>query len=162
MLALARKHHPTIVGRLGYDNVQFLESEIQNLKGLVKDESMDVVISNCVLNLVHPDEKAQLFAEIFRVLKPTGRAVISDIVSNKAVPEHLQKDPQLWSGCISGALEEHAFQKAFEDVGFRKPAVLSRQDSAWQTVEDIEFRSLTVTAYKAKSATLPTKKSSCC
>src|SRR6266852_4027225 len=80
---------------------------------LVASDSVDVVISNCVLNLVEPKSKRQLFKEIFRVLKKGGRAVISDIVSDEEVPEHLQTDPELWSGCISGALTEDTFLKAF-------------------------------------------------
>lgn len=84
--------------------------------------SIDGVVSNCVLNLVEPKSRRQLFAEIFRVLKKGGRAMISDIVSDKEVPEHLQTDPELWSGCISGALTEERFLKAFADAGI--PAIL--------------------------------------
>src|SRR5439155_18187096 len=73
---------------------------------LVADDSVDVVVSNCVLNLVEPKSKRQLFEEVFRVLRKGGRAVVSDIVSDEEVPEHLQNDPELWSGCISGALTE--------------------------------------------------------
>src|SRR5262249_20692599 len=76
---------------------------------LVASDSIDVVISNCVLNLVEPKSKRSLFEEIFRVLRRGGRAVISDIVSDEEVPEHLQNDPELWSGCISGALTEEGF-----------------------------------------------------
>ena len=70
---------------------------------------IDVVVSNCVLNLVSNRDKAELFREIFRVLKRGGRAVISDIVADEPVPEELQKDQRLWSGCIAGAYEEAAF-----------------------------------------------------
>src|SRR6059036_1793705 len=71
---------------------------------LIASDSIDVVVSNCVLNLVEPKSKRPLFEEIFRVLRKGGRAVISDIVSDEPVPDHLQNDPKLWSGCISGAL----------------------------------------------------------
>src|SRR5207249_9498763 len=73
---------------------------------LIASESIDVVVSNCVLNLVEPKSKRQLFDEIFRVLKKGGRAVISDIVSDEEVPKEMQSDPELWSGCISGACTE--------------------------------------------------------
>ena len=79
-----------------------------------RDRSVDVVVSNCVLNLVEPKSKRQLFEEIFRVLQKGGRAVISDIVSDEEVPEHLQNDPELWSGCISGALTEEGFLAGFQ------------------------------------------------
>ena len=108
---------------------------------LVASDSVDVVVSNCVLNLVEPKSKRQLFEEIFRVLKKGGRAVISDIVSDEEVPEHLQNDPELWSGCISGALTEEGFLQAFSDAGFYGIQILKRDEQPWQTVEGIEFRS---------------------
>lgn len=117
---------------------------------LVATESVDVVVSNCVLNLVAPDLKRQLFAEIFRVLAKGGRAVISDIVSDEPVPLALQQDPELWSGCISGALTEESFLAAFEEAGFHGIRVLERQSEPWRTVEGIEFRSLTMEAFKGK------------
>ena len=83
-----------------------LAADLRVRKPLVASDSVDVVVSNCVLNLVDPAAKPQLFAEIFRVLRRGGRAVISDIVSDEEVPERLQNDPELWSGCISGALTE--------------------------------------------------------
>jgi arsenite methyltransferase len=73
---------------------------------LIATDSIDVVVSNCVLNLVESKSKRQLFNEIFRVLKKGGRAVICDIVSDEEVPDEMQNDPKLWSGCISGALTE--------------------------------------------------------
>lgn len=118
---------------------------------LIPSESIDVVVSNCVLNLVEPAAKRRLFVEIFRVLKPAGRAVISDIVSATNVPEEMQNDPELWSGCISGALPEGLFLKAFEDAGFEGVRTLKREAEPWQTVRGIEFRSITVEACKGKS-----------
>jgi len=76
---------------------------------LIDDGSVDLVISNCVLNLASDSEKAQLVSEIFRVLKPGGRVAISDIVSDEPIPDHLKADPELWSGCISGAFQEAEF-----------------------------------------------------
>ena len=117
---------------------------------LVADDSVDVVVSNCVLNLVDSHEKPRLFREIFRVLKNGGRAVISDIVCDEEVPLAMQNDHELWSGCISGALTEVGFLAAFEEAGFYGIRVLERQREPWRTVEGIEFRSLTVEAWKGK------------
>ena len=89
--------------------------EQRRKRPLIADDSVDLVVSNCVLNLVDAVEKDQLIHEIFRVLKPGGRVAISDIVSDEEVPEHLYQDPDLWSGCISGAFQEYAFIKAFLD-----------------------------------------------
>ena len=117
---------------------------------LVADGSIDVVVSNCVLNLVATEHKAALFAEIFRVLRRGGRAVISDIVSDQVVPEHLRHDPELWSGCISGAFQEEEFLAAFTEAGFYGITLETRSDIPWQVIEGIEFRSVTVVAYKGK------------
>lgn len=117
---------------------------------MIESDSIDVVVSNCVLNLVDQDLKAQMFNEIFRVLKRGGRAVISDIVADEEVPEHMQNDSRLWSGCISGAMTEVGFLKAFEDAGFYGIELLKFESEPWQTVEGIEFRSVTVQAYKGK------------
>jgi arsenite methyltransferase len=127
-----------------------LAQELRVKSPLVVNDSVDVVVSNCVLNLVEPRAKRQLFEEIFRVLKIGGRAVISDIVSDEEVPEHLQNDPELWSGCISGALTEEGFLAAFTEAGFYGVQILNRDDQPWQTVEGIEFRSVTVEAFKGK------------
>lgn len=130
-----------------------LEAEMARLrreKPLVANDSVDVVVSNCVLNLVKPEDKRALFAEIFRVLRRGGRAVISDIVSDEDVPMELQRDPELWSGCISGALREDRFLEAFEEAGFYGVTLAQRGEQPWQTVDGIEFRSVTVVAYKGK------------
>ena len=115
---------------------------------LVPSESVDVVISNCVLNLVESDEKKKLFTELFRVIRSGGRAVISDIVSDEVVPASMQADSELWSGCISGALSEQAFLAAFEEVGFYGIRLVKRDPRPWRVVEGIEFRSITVEAFK--------------
>ena len=130
-----------------------VEAEIERLRReepLVADGTVDVVVSNCVLNLVSPEDKPRVFAEAFRVLKRGGRAVISDIVCDEEVPEDLRADPELWSGCISGAFREDRFLEAFEAAGFYGVTVLERQAEPWRTVEGIEFRSVTVAAYKGK------------
>jgi arsenite methyltransferase len=125
-------------------------AERRQLEPLVASGSVDVVISNCVLNLVRPEDKHNLFAEIFRALRRGGRAVISDIVSDEDVPVALQQDPDLWSGCIAGTLREDLFLAAFEAAGFYGVTLLERQAEPWRTVEGIEFRSVTVAAYKGK------------
>jgi arsenite methyltransferase len=117
---------------------------------LVESDSMDAVVSNCVLNLVRTEDRRQLFSEVYRVLKRGGRAIISDIVSDEDVPEDLQNDPELWSGCISGAFREDRFLEAFEEAGFYGCEIVNRQEEAWAVVNGIEFRSLTVRAWKGK------------
>jgi len=127
-----------------------LADELRVKHPLISTDSVDVVVSNCVLNLVEPKSKRQLFDEIFRVLKKGGRAVICDIVSDEEVPEEMQNDPELWSGCISGALTEESFLQAFEHAGFYGVQILKRDAQPWRTVQGIEFRSMTVAAFKGK------------
>src|SRR5882724_7823903 len=127
-----------------------LAEELRLKHPLIASDSIDAVVSNCVLNLVEPKSKRQLFDEIFRVLKKGGRAVICDIVSDEEVPEQLQNDPDLWSGCISGALTENGFLTAFENAGFYGIQILKRAVQPWRTVQGIEFRSVTVEAFKGK------------
>ena len=127
-----------------------LAEELRIKRPLVASDSVDVVVSNCVLNLVEAGTKPQLFQEIFRVLKVGGRAVISDIVSDEEVPLALQNDPELWSGCISGALTEEGFLQAFADAGFYGIEVLKFDMQPWRTVDGFEFRSMTIQAFKGK------------
>ena len=133
-----------------YVRLEELTDSLRKSAPLVQADSVDVVVSNCVLNLVRPADRNQLFREVMRVLKRGGRAVISDIVSDEDVPTALQNDPKLWSGCISGAFREDAFLAAFEDAGFYGIEILERQAEPWAIVEGIEFRSLTVRAWKGK------------
>lgn len=127
-----------------------LAEELRVKHPLIATDSVDVVVSNCVLNLVETKSKRQLFDEIFRVLKKGGRAVISDIVSDEHVPEEMRNDPELWSGCISGAFTEEDFLAAFENAGFYGLQILKRDAKPWRTVQGIEFRSVTVEAFKGK------------
>lgn len=145
------RRHP-ITDANGFLRAQELAAELRLTRPLIADESIDVVVSNCVLNLVDPADKPRLFAEIFRVLKEGGRAVIADIVSDQPVPDALQRDPELWSGCLSGALTEEGFVHAFEEVGFYGIQILERSQEPWRTVQGIEFRSVTVQAFKSKRA----------
>lgn len=129
---------------------QAMADELRRENPMIATGSVDVVVSNCVLNLVAEGEKRRLFAEIFRVLRKGGRAVISDIVADEPVPEAMRDDPELWSGCISGAMTEHGFLAAFEEAGFHGVRVLELGEAPWRTVEGIEFRSMTVEAFKGK------------
>lgn len=124
------------------------QKQQRRARPLVEDASIDLVISNCVLNLVDDDYKAQLFSEIFRVLKPGGRVAVSDIVSDEPVPAELKADPELWSGCIAGAFQEQRFLQAFVDAGFTAVNVDQWSAEAWQVIQGIEFRAVTVTAVK--------------
>ncbi len=135
------------------DDVRAWEIECDRLKKdetLVPDNTIDVVVSNCVLNLVKSEDKKQLFAEIFRVLKKGGRAVISDIVCDQDLPQEIIDDPDLWSGCLAGAFREDLFLEMFADAGFYGIEILVREVEPWQVIKGIEFRSLTVRAYKGK------------
>lgn len=118
---------------------------------LISTNTIDVVISNCVLNLVRSSDKKQLFEEIYRVLKPGGRAIISDIVCDRDPTPEILADPDLWSGCIAGAFREDHFPQQFEQAGFTSIEILVRQDEPWQVIQDVEFRSMTIRAYKSPS-----------
>ena len=151
-LALFDRHlrECPLAGAEGWLEAERLADDLRRNQPLVADQSVDVVVSNCVLNLVDSATKPRLFQEIHRVLRLGGRAVISDIVSDEVVPERLQRDPELWSGCISGALTETGFIEAFERAGFYGIEVVKRDEQPWRTVEGIEFRSVTIRAYKGK------------
>ena len=132
---------------------QALAEEEQRLRReapLIADGSVDLVLSNCVLNLVGNAEKRELFSEIHRVLKRGGRCAISDIVSDEDVPKEMQDDPELWSGCISGAMREDRFLDAFAEAGLYGVEIAAYQEEPWAVVEGIEFRSMTVVAWKGK------------
>ena len=125
------------------------QHEQRRARPMIADASVDLVISNCVLNLVHDEQKQQLIREIHRVLKPGGRVAISDIVSDETIPEALKADPALWSGCISGAFQEQGLVQAFRDAGFLAVAYDKWDAEPWQVIDGIEFRSVTLTAVKA-------------
>jgi len=134
-------------------DMERMDAEILRLKSemtMIADNSVDVIVSNCVLNLVSDSKKKQLFAEMFRVLKVGGRVAVSDIVSDEDSPEALKADARLWSGCISGALTEDGFVEALEEAGFHGIVVDKFEAEPWQIVEGIEYRSATYLAYKGK------------
>ncbi len=107
----------------GYENVEFRLGEIENLP--VEDESVDVIISNCVINL-SPDKK-KVFAEAFRVLKPGGRMMISDIVTDKELPEEIRKSFSAWAECIGGALTRKEYLGGIKNAGFGRIKVLDEK-----------------------------------
>jgi arsenite methyltransferase len=117
---------------------------------LVPDESVDLVVSNCVLNLVRDEDKQQLMREIYRVLRVGGRMAVSDIVSDEDVPLEMKSDPDLWSGCISGAFREDLFLQTLEEAKFYGMAIDRYESKPFRTIDGIEFRSVTVAAYKGK------------
>ncbi len=130
--------------------LQTFEAEQRAAHPLIPDASVDLVISNCVLNLVTESERAQMVREIHRVLKPGGRVAISEIVSDATVPAPLTSDPARWSGCLSGAVQELAFLQAFAGAGFFAVRYDKWETKPWRTVQGIEFRSVTLTAVKGE------------
>ncbi len=130
-----------------------LEDFANTLRGdspMIPDKSVDLVVSNCVLNLVRDEDKQQLVREIYRVLRVGGRMAVSDIVSDEDVPEELKRDPELWSGCISGAFREDIFLQVLEEAGFYGITIDRYESKPFRTIDGIEFRSVTVLAYKGK------------
>lgn len=149
LLGRELSQHP-IADLSGWLKLRTIEERLRQEQPMIASETVDCVVSNCVLNLVRQQDRKQLFAEIFRVLKKGGRAAISDIVSDEEVPLEMQANPELWSGCISGAYREDQFLEAFEEAGFHGIELVKRQAEPWRTVAGIEFRSVTVVAYKGK------------
>jgi arsenite methyltransferase len=135
-----------------YSALRSWEQRQRRQAPLIPDASVDLVISNCVLNLVADSEKPQLVREIFRVLKPGGRIAISDIVSDRGVPQAMKQDPDLWSGCISGAFEASEFAHVFAAAGFSGVCYDKWDPQPWQVIADISFRSVTLTAVKPASS----------
>ena len=126
MLALARENQR----KTGATNVEFLKGEIEAIP--LPDDAVDVIISNCVINL--SGDKDQVLREAFRVLKPGGRFAVSDVVTRCAIPEVLRRDMLLWVGCIAGALEEDEYRTkliaaGFESVGIEPTRVYRVEDA---------------------------------
>lgn len=149
--------------KLGFNNVEFRLGDIEQLP--VETGSIDVVLSNCVLNLV-PD-KQSAFGEIFRVLKPGGRFSISDVVLVGELPKQLQQAAEMYAGCISGALQRNSYLKIIEEAGFENIAVqkeksftlpdktlltyLNREQLAGFKASGAGILSITVTATKPRT-----------
>ena len=111
MLALARENQH----KSGVQNVEFLKGEIEDIP--LADQLVDVIISNCVINL--SSDKDRVLAEAFRVLKPGGRLAVSDVVVRGDVPAEIRHSVELWMGCVAGALEETAYRDKLVKAGFR-------------------------------------------
>src|SRR5438094_3987765 len=111
MLALARENQR----KAGVANVEFLKGEIENIP--LPDASVDVIISNCVINL--SADKRRVFGEAFRVLKPGGRFAVSDVVVRGEVPDAVRRSMELWVGCVAGALEETDYRRLLAEAGFQ-------------------------------------------
>lgn len=129
-------------------NLKQFENWKSSQSSAIADESVDTVISNCVLNLVSRQQRTDLAKEVFRVLKPGGRIAISDIVSDVEVPQYLQDDPDLWADCVSGATETSAFIQIFRDVGFVGLKLDSWSEKPWKEIDRVAFRSATLVAIK--------------
>ena len=125
MLALARENQR----KAGVENVEFLKGEIEHIP--LPDNSVDVIISNCVINL--SADKDQVLREAFRVLKPGGRFAVSDVVTRGAVPEEVRQNMLLWVGCIAGALDDESYRQKLVKAGF---AAIELEPTRVYSVED--------------------------
>lgn len=142
MLDFSRRAAGEVAENLGYGNVHFQRALLEGLP--LAEGCADAVISNCVINL--SPEKMRVFAEIRRILRPGGRAVISDIVSERELPAELRFNPRLRGECIAGAMTEEKLVRALEKVGFSGLEVLSKTE--WRTVDEVPFHSITLRAWK--------------
>ena len=146
MVEKARESAKKVGDALGYHNVEFRAGNIMELP--VDDNSVDLVISNCVINLT--EDKTKVMDEIYRILKPGGRFIISDIVSDKPVPGYLKRDKEMWNACLSGALTDKRFKEAAESAGF--PDVTIKRNYLYKKVEFIQFYSITLKGSKPAKA----------
>ncbi len=126
MLALARENQR----KAGVDNVEFLKGEIEDIP--LPDSSVDVIISNCVINL--SADKDRVLAEAFRVLKPGGRFAVSDVVVRGDIPPEIRRNVELWAGCLAGALDESDYiarlaRAGFEDVSIEPTRIYKVADA---------------------------------
>jgi SAM-dependent methyltransferase len=144
MLEIARRNAPIVAENLGHptSNIEFRKGMADAMP--VEDASVDLIISNCVINLT-PD-KRKVFREMYRVIKPGGRFTISDIVSDQAVPQYLVHDAAAWGDCLSGALQVQDYIGSMVDAGFR--AVHQITSTPWRSIDGIHFLSITLTGYK--------------
>ena len=144
MLEMARKHAPTVAANLGHpvSNIEFRKGMAETMP--VEPDSIDLIISNCVINLA-PD-KRKVFREMYRVLKPGGRFTISDILADQPIPNYLIHDSEKWGDCLSGALPVTEYLGGLEEAGFR--GIHQIKFTPWQTIDGIHFLSLTLTGYK--------------
>lgn len=152
MLATARKNAGQVAQNLGYANVEFQHGFLENLP--VEDAAADVVTSNCVINL--STHKREVFAEIHRVLKPGGRFVIADIISDRPVPAAMRRNRDLWGECVSGAVTLQEFLELAREAAFHGLQVT--KDYLWKEVEGLRFYSYIIEGFKQAD----TGDASCC
>jgi SAM-dependent methyltransferase len=157
-LAVAARHADGQAERFGFErpNVSFRRGYIEDLEDAgVADASVDVVISNCVINL-SPDKRA-VFSEVFRVLKPGGEVHFSDVFAGRRVPRELSDDPVLYGECLGGALYVEDFRRLLSEVGFNDYRVVASNPIAFNDkhladkVGMVDFHSMTVRAFKLRS-----------
>ena len=142
MLEKAQRGKRLVAGRLGYDNVEFRLGFLEKIP--VDSSTVDLVTSNCVVNL--SVDKIAVFNEIYRVLKDRGRFVISDIVSDRPVPDHMRRDKTLWGECISGAMTTGEFMAFAREAAFQGTAIIAR--TPYRQVNGLNFHSVTFSAHK--------------
>ena len=142
MLRVANECKGTVARNLGFDVVEFRKGYLETIPA--EDKSVDLVTSNCVINL-SPD-KGKVFAGIWRILKDNGRLVVADIVSEEPVPLNLQAHKDLWGECISGSLSEAEFIAGLERAGFYGISLIKK--TFWKEVEGYKFYSITVRGFK--------------
>lgn len=147
MLELANKNK----AQMGITNVEFRKGEIENLP--VEDNTVDVIISNCVINL-SPDKDA-VFREAFRVLKPGARFTVSDMVTEGQFPEQLRQNVNAWAGCISGALDQSDYLKKMRQAGFTEIAVESRASYGLENLDALDAESREALTQDVDWATVP-------
>ncbi|MDI1231864.1 MAG: methyltransferase domain-containing protein [Methylobacter sp.] len=152
-LEIAVRHRDWHAQRFGYDNVEFLHGHIENLSTAgIADNSIDVVVSNCVINL--SPEKQRVMAEIFRVLKPGGELYFSDVFADRRIPAALRRDPILLGECLGGALYWEDFRRILQELGcpdvrMVKQSPISLDDpEVAAKIGMVKFRSVTVRAFK--------------
>ena len=148
MLALARAHAPTVAENLGYagSNVDFRKGQAEALP--IDDEDVDLIVSNCVINL-SPD-KPKVFQEMFRSLRPGGRFSISDIVADQIIPHYMTHDKEKWGDCLSGALPLHVYWNGLRAAGFL--GIHQVKLSPWRVIDGIHFLSITLMGSKLINA----------
>ena len=142
MLDVANKSKDTVSRNIGYDNIEFKKGFLEKIP--VEDNSVDLITSNCVINL--SPNKVDVFKEMFRVLKDHGRILISDIVSEVPLPKTISQDVQLWGECIGGCLTENELISSLEQAGLYGVEILNK--TYWRTEKNIKFYSVTLRAYK--------------
>ncbi len=162
MLALAQENQK----KAGVENVEFLKGEIESMP--LPDNSVDVIISNCVINL--SADKDKVFREAFRVLKPGGRLAVSDIVVRGEMPPEVQRSVELWVGCLAGALRDTEYVSKVKAAGFQsveiEPTRVYTADDARQSFSapgiDVEFIAPQVDGKFMSAFVRATKPASCC